>query len=101
MRIDPLDDLPSGAASGGKRLRETPAGFLRFPNVGQSPLDMPSDIPGSLKWPELDCDARFVERARSLPVPQSTGEQFRSAQENRTRRQSLQEVSTGELICDC
>jgi len=70
MRIDPLDDL----AVGRRFPWETPAGFLRFPNVGQSPLGMPSDIPGSLKWPELDCDARFVERARSRPVPQSTGE---------------------------
>jgi hypothetical protein len=102
MRIDPLDDLAVG-----RRFRwETPAGFLRFPNVGQSPLGMPSDIPGSLKWPELDCDARFVERARSRPVSSVHGRTVadlrkRTVPGDSLYRRSLQEVSTGELICDC
>jgi len=41
----------------------------------------------------------------SVPAPgrflSPRANSFGTAQENRTRRQSLQEVSTGELICDC
>jgi hypothetical protein len=51
---------------------------------------MPFDMPGTPEWPELDCDARFVEHARS-PAGSSVRKHNPGTVGEPPRTQSLQE----------